>query len=85
MAAGRGCCWIATMGSNHMIFGIGKNEQEAIQNALKRIGGNRYTPVMFECMLCTAVLYKAVKQYGAAGISWELDEYGVAGLVGDNA
>ena len=34
MATSRGFCWIATMGSDQMIFGTGKNEREAIQDAM---------------------------------------------------
>jgi hypothetical protein len=32
---------MATMGPDHMIWGIGESEREAIQNALEHIGGLR--------------------------------------------
>jgi hypothetical protein len=77
----RGCCWIATIGSNQKIYGIGKNEREAIQNAMEQIGGNNFTPVLFECIRCTPELYNAIDHKGATGLSWELDEFGIARLV----
>jgi hypothetical protein len=75
---------VATLGSNQKIDGIGKNEREAIQNAMEQIGGNRFTPVLFACIRCTAELYHAIDHQGAAGLSWELDESGVARLVAAN-
>ena len=78
---GRGCGWIATIGSNQKIYGIGKNERKAIQNAMEQIGGNRFTPVLFECIRCTPELYNAIDQKVATDLSWELDEFGIARLV----
>ena len=77
----RGCYWIATIGSNQKIYGIGKNELEVIQNAMKQIGGNSFTPVLFECIRCTPELYNAIDHQGATDLSWELDEFGIARLV----
>jgi len=73
------------MGAAQTIYGIGKNEREAIQNAMEQIGGNGFTPVMFACMPCTAALYRTFRQHGAVGLNWELDEFGVARLVGDHS
>ena len=81
ISTSRGCCWIATIGSNQKIYGIGKNEREAIQNAMEQIGGNSFTPVLFECIRCTPELYNAIDHKGATGLSWELDEFGIARLV----
>jgi hypothetical protein len=81
MATSRACFWIATMGSTQKIYGIGKNEREAMQNAMKQIGGNVFTPVLFECIRCTPELYNEIDHQGAAGLSWELDEFGVARLI----
>jgi hypothetical protein len=69
------------MGSNQKIYGIGKDEREAIQNAMEQIGGNSFTPVLFECIRCTPELYNEIGHKGAAGLSWELDEFGIAKLV----
>ena len=85
MATRRGCCWIATMGSNQKIIGMGKNEREAIQNAMEQIGGNIFTPVMFECFPCTPELYQAMHQKGTACLIWKLDEFGVARLMEANS
>jgi hypothetical protein len=73
---------MATMGPDHMIWGIGESEREAIQNALEHIGGNGFTPVLFECIPCTSELYTEIDQHGTAGLSWELDEGGVARSAG---
>jgi len=85
MASGRECFWIATLGSAQTICGIGKNQQQAIQNAMKHIGGNVFTPVMFECSRCTPELYQAIDQKGTIILSWERDELGVARLLGHHA
>jgi hypothetical protein len=85
MAINRGCFWIATMGAAHMIYGIGKNQRQAIQNAMQQIGGNEFTPVMFDCIRCTPELYAVIDQRGATNLSWELDASGVAQLVGGHA
>lgn len=84
MATSKGCCWIATMGSNQKIYGIGNDEREAIQNAMKQIGGNSFTPVLFECIRCTPELYNEIDHQGTAGLSWELDEIGFARLIEAN-
>jgi hypothetical protein len=74
------CFWIATLGSAQTICGVGKNQRQAIQNAMKHIGGNTFTPVMFECIRCTPELYHAIDQKGIIVLSWERDELGVARL-----
>ena len=81
MITSKGCFWIATMRSEHRIWGIGKSEREAIQSALEHIGGNRFTPVLFECMPCTSELYHEIDHHGATGLTWELHACGVASLV----
>ena len=81
MTSSREYFWIATMGSAQTICGIGKNQRQAIQNAMKRIGGNTFTPVMFKCIRCTPELYHEIDQKGGIILSWELDEFGVARLV----
>ena len=81
MASRRDCFWIATLGSDQTIYGIGKDQQQAIQNAMRHIGGNTFTPVMFECIRCTPELYHAIAQKGTIILSWERDELGVARLV----
>ena len=68
------------MGPNQRIFGIGKDERQAIQRARDKIGADRFTPIMFECMPCTAELYRSFHQNGTAVLSWERDEFGVARL-----
>ena len=71
MASRKECFWIATLGSAQTICGIGKNQRQAIQNAMKHIGGNTFTPVMFECIRCTPELYHAIDQEGTIVLSWE--------------
>ena len=82
MITSRGYCWIATMESNQLICGIGESEREAIQNVIKQICGNGFTPVIFACILCTSEFYNDMGQHGAVGLSWELNEGDVARLVG---
>ena len=79
-ATSKGQLWIATMGSDQGIYSIGKSEREAIQKARNRIGANRFTPVLFACIPCAPELYNEIAQRGAVGLSWELDESGIAWL-----
>ena len=52
------------MGAAHMIYGIGKSQRQAIQNAMQQIGGNEFTPVVFDYMRCAPELYAVIDQPG---------------------
>lgn len=72
--------WIATIGPNQMICGIGETREEAILDAIRDTGEGEEGD--FDTLPCTNEMYEEIEKYGASinETSWGLAN-GIAYLI----